>query len=206
MAITRRVLKKLQESLPEMRLCKKVLVVAPTQRIVRGFMFERTMVKDRYFFRRVLLPLYSPTDSLHLSYSQRIPGGLKTFHPSPENVDEISDEILQVIVDGHLEELRNIRRLEDFLRVKPTHSGLATGVEMAVTHYLLGDADKCIAMLEEALAANHYPDYPHAIRATALLEDLKTNPALAAQRIESWEREHIERLGLADVMAGGMER
>jgi hypothetical protein len=200
MTVTKRVLSKLQASLPHMCLCKKVLVIAPTERILRGFMFEGTIAKGRYYFWRVVMPLYSPTDFLHLNYSRRI--GAKTFHPSSENLEEVTAEVLKVIMDGHFEYLRKVLRPQDLLKHEINHHSLTSEVDAAVTHYLLGDVDKCVSLLEKALAANPYPDYPHAKRASSLLEDLKTNPDSALRRIAGWEKEHIDRLSLHKTMVG----
>ena len=199
MSITIRILKRLQKSLPGTRLCKDVLVLTPTERIVRGFTFERTIEKGRYYFWRVVMPLYSPTDFLHLTYSNRISDG-KMFYLSPENIDEVTSQILKIVLDEDFDYLRDIRHPKDFLSVKIGHPGLASSIDHAVTYFLLGDITACIKLLEEGLAKNPYPDYPHAKEASALLKDLKASPANAVRRIEGWERANIEMLGLRETM------
>lgn len=202
MSIQTRILKRVQQSLPEMRLCKDVLVLAPTEHILRGFAFERTIEKGRYYFWRVVMPLYNPTDFIYLNYSDKIPIGGEIFWLSPETVDQVADEVLNIVEDGHLSYLRNILHPKDFLGVKTGHSSFSSSMDRALTHYMLGDVGQCIKLLEEALAANLYPDYPDAKEAAALLKDLRANPADAARRVEGWERANIERFGLADAMIG----
>lgn len=202
-----RVLKKLQKSLPNTLLCKKLLVVVPTEHILRGFMFSRGLpIKGRRFFEKVVTALYIPENPIYLSYSDRIPD--EPFTVVAENIDEMSDHFLKIIIDGgHLDDLRNISKPKDFLehmRGRGIDSRART-IDVALTQYMCGNVQDCIDILEREVATDDgLPPTPKIEGAMALLEDLKTNPANARHRIEKWERENIERLGLNDVMADGM--
>ena len=75
MNIQRATLRLIQRNLKDTRLCKDVLVVLPTEHILRGFLFERTLVKEMYYLWRVIMPLYLPVNTIILNYSKRISNG-----------------------------------------------------------------------------------------------------------------------------------
>jgi hypothetical protein len=57
-----------------------MFVVLPTEHILRGFLIEATIEKDRIYFWRVATPLHRPMRSVFLDYSTRIPeGGLDIY-------------------------------------------------------------------------------------------------------------------------------
>lgn len=57
MSIQRKTLQLVRGNLKGTRLCKDVLVVLPTEHLLRGFVFERTLVKEMYYLWRVIMPL-----------------------------------------------------------------------------------------------------------------------------------------------------
>ena len=78
------------------------------------------------------------------------------------------------------------------------NTALNFNVDLALTYYALGDVDQCIKILG-GLALD---DLPPPLRAHILpfYAELRTSPAEAASRVQAWERENVERLGLAETM------
>jgi hypothetical protein len=204
MSIKRKTLQLIQRRLKGTQLCKNVLVVLPTEHILRGFMFERTLSKDMYYLWRVITPLYMPANPVFLDYSKRLSKS-RYFRLTRETLDETAEHIASIMSPGHLSYLRRVRGPKEFLK----HVGWMAGntmlnfrVDLALTHYLLGDVDQCIKILErlplENLAA---PIRAHIV---PFFTELQTSPADAASRLQAWERDTVERLGLAETMSGEM--
>jgi hypothetical protein len=204
MNIKRKTLQLIQRRLKGTQLCKNVLVVLPTEHILRGFMFERTLSKDMYYLWRVITPLYMPANPVFLDYSKRLSKS-RYFRLTRETLDETAEHIASIMSPGHLSYLRRVRGPKEFLK----HVGWMAGntmlnfrVDLALTHYLLGNVDQCIKILErlplENLAA---PIRAHIV---PFFTELQTSPADAASRLQAWERDTVERLGLAETMSGEM--
>ena len=201
MGIQRKTLQLIQRRLKGTQLCKDVLVVLPTEHILRGFAFERTLSKDMYYLWRVITPLYMPANPLFLDYSDRISKG-GYLRLTREGLDETAERIASIMSPGHLSYLRRVRGPKEFLK----HVGWMAGntmlnfrVDLALTHYLLGNVDQCIKILErlplEELAA------PIRLHIVPFFTELQTSPADAASRLQAWERENVERLGLAETVS-----
>jgi hypothetical protein len=204
MGIQRKTLQLIQRRLKGTQLCKNVLVVLPTEHILRGFMFERTLSKDMYYLWRVITPLYMPANPVFLDYSKRLSKS-RYFRLTRETLDETAEHIASIMSPGHLSYLRRVRGPKEFLK----HVGWMAGntmlnfrVDLALTHYLLGNIDQCIKILErlplENLAA------PIRSNIVPFFTELRTSPANAACRLQAWERDTVERLGLAETMSGEM--
>jgi hypothetical protein len=150
MSIKLKTLRLIQRRLKGTQLCKDVLVVLPTEHILRGFAFERTLSKDMYYLWRVITPLYMPANLLFLDYSKRISKG-GYLRLTREGLDETAERIASIMSPGHLGYLRRVRGPKEFLK----HVGWMAGnttlnfrVDLALTYYLLGNADQCIKILE----------------------------------------------------------
>ena len=63
MSIQRETLRLIQGDLKGTRLCGDVLVVLPTEHLLRGFVFERTLEKEMYYLWRVTKPGLNQTRS-----------------------------------------------------------------------------------------------------------------------------------------------
>jgi len=75
MSMQRKTLRLIQPRLKGTRLCKDVLVVLPTEHLLRGFLFERTPYKEMHYLWRVITPLYHPANHIYLDYSKRLSKG-----------------------------------------------------------------------------------------------------------------------------------
>ena len=202
MGIQRKTLQLIQRRLKGTQLCKDVLVVLPTEHILRGFLLDRTLYKDLYYLWRVVMPLYTPANFLFLNYSKRLSKS-QHFRLTQETLDETAEHIASIMSPGHLGYLRRVRGPKEFLK----HVGWMAGnttlnfrVHLALTHYLLGDVDQCIKILER-LPLENLPD-PFRVHIVPFFTELRTSPADAASRLQAWERENVERLGLAKTMIG----
>jgi len=203
MSIQRETLRLVQSTLKGTRLCGNVLVVLPTEHLLRGFLFERTLEKEMYYLWRVVTPLYRPANTIILNYSKRIANGEKV-RLTRQGSSQVAERIAAIMAPGHLGYLRRVRGPKEFLK----HVGWMTGnpmmnfkVDLALTHYRLGNVDECIRIFESVQLEN----LPPTLRANIVpfVTELTTSPEDAASRIQSWERENIERLGLAETMTAG---
>jgi hypothetical protein len=202
MGIQRKTLQLIQRRLKGTQLCKDVLVVLPTEHILRGFAFERTLSKDMYYLWRVITPLYMPANLLFLDYSKRISKG-GYLRLTREGLEKTAERIASIMSPGHLSYLRRVRGPEEFLK----HVGWMAGntmlnfrVDLALTHYLLGNVDQCIKILP----LEDLPP-PFRVHIVPFFAELRTRPAAAAARLQAWERGNVERLGLAETMSGAAQ-
>ena len=61
------------DHLTDFELIQDLILMQPTEHIVRGFSFDRTSTKDCYYILRIIVPLFSPvTTGVSLNYSDRI--------------------------------------------------------------------------------------------------------------------------------------
>jgi hypothetical protein len=156
-----------------------------------------------YYLWRVSTPLYMPANLLFLDYSKRISKG-GYLRLTREGLDETAEHIASIMSPGHLSYLRRVRSPKEFLK----HVGWMAGntnfrVDLALTHYLLGNVDQCIKILERLPLEDLPP--PFRIRIVPFFTELRTRPAAAAARLQAWERENVERLGLAETMSGAAQ-
>ncbi|HKY06850.1 MAG TPA: hypothetical protein VJQ55_01350 [Candidatus Binatia bacterium] len=197
---TKIVLQKVQHFLPETRLCKDVLAVSPTKRILRGFIFDRSIMPGMYYLWAFVMPLYTPKPFVFLNYGDRLAQG-ETFHITRDNVDDVSERIAAVIADGTLDRIRNIdepkRFFSHFKRPLRVHL-----LDFGLTHYVLGRPDQCLRMLEKDAQrlSPHRSKRDWVEEALLFLEELKADPSAAARRIENWESANVDKLGLAKAM------
>ena len=125
MSIKLKTLRLIQRRLKGTQLCKDVLVVLPTEHILRGFLFERTLSKDMYYLWRVITPLYKPANPVFLTYSKRLSKS-RYFPLTREALDETADHIASIMSPGHLSYLRRVRGPKEFLK----HVGWMAGNTM----------------------------------------------------------------------------
>lgn len=200
MGIQSETLRLIQGHLKGTRLCRDVLVVLPTEHLLRGFVFEPTTEKGMYYLWRVVMPLYLPANTIILNYSKRISKGDK-FRLTRSGLDQAAEHIAAVMSPGHLSYLRKVRGPKEFLKHVDWMAGNTTvnfNMDLALTHYMLGNVSKCIEIVERMPLEDLAPSFR--ARIVAFVSELRTRPADAAARVQSWERENIERLGLADAL------
>jgi hypothetical protein len=157
-----------------------------------------------YYLWRVITPLYMPANLLFLDYSDRISKGYLRL--TREGLDETAERIASIMSPGHLSYLRRVRGPKEFLK----HVGWMAGntmlnfrVDLALTHYLLGNVDQCIKILERLPLEDLPP--PFRVHIVPFFTELRTSPADAACRLQAWERENVERLGLGETVIGAVQ-
>jgi hypothetical protein len=200
MNIQRATLRPIQRKLRGTQLCKDVLVVLPTEHILRGFMFERTLVKEMYYLWRVIMPLYLPTNTIILDYSKRISEG-KPVRLTRSELSETAERIAASMSPGHLSYLRKVKGPKEFLKHVNWMAGntmVNFRMDLALTHYMVGNVHECIRILE-SISLECLPPKLHNY-VVPFVTELRTSPEDAASRIQSWERENIERLGLGETL------
>lgn len=214
MSMSRTALRLVQKSLPQLRLCKSMLVLPPTEHIVRGYEFERTPYKGTFYLWRTVMPLFS----MRLNYSKRIPRG-DYVELSKENPQQSAAVVAKIISDD-LRNVEKIRTPQDFLDHISWMIGNDTIIflfDLAITYYLVGRFEDALLTLEQSLAAAeklrsgstepiyfHCPSIPHRKEFRRTVEDfaaaLKSSPAAAGEMVSDWERTNIAQYGLAETI------
>jgi hypothetical protein len=202
MGIQRETLRFIQGSLKGTRLCGDVLVVLPMEHLLRGFVFERTLEKEMYYLWRVVMPLYRPASTIILNYSKRISKGEK-FRLTRSGLNQTAERIAAVMARGHLGYLRKVRSPKEFLKHVSWMAGNTTvnfNMDLALTHYILGDVGACIEIFERMPLENLSPTIRTHI--VPFVTELRTNPPDAVSRVQAWERENIEEFSLGEAVIG----
>jgi hypothetical protein len=208
MSRSRKVLGLIQPKLPDTMMCGDVIVVRPTDYVLRGFCLDSTPQKDHMVLWKVVMPLHRPFPHLILSYSQSAEG------PSDgrfvvgrtgwrQAVPIVGEEIAR-----HLESLRKLQKPADFLAHIARMAGNSQSnvrTDFALAHYLVGNIKQSLRMFR-ALAAEvrggdpQRPDPLHEVIAGSLAQ-LERDPDGLRPIIDGWRDDNIERLGLAESRA-----
>lgn len=211
MSMSRRALKQVQKSLPQLHLCEDKLVLPPTEHVVRGFMLERTPYKGTFYLWRWISPLFRVT----LDYSTRIPKG-EYVSLSRERPQE-SAVTLTNIVSADLASLENMRSPRDFLDHISWMIGNKTPnflFDLAVTYFLLRRYPETLRALRETTEAAErtaegfvragYSGNPVIAtmyelrdRADSFSAAVRSDHLAAAEIVSNWERKNIEQFDLA---------
>jgi hypothetical protein len=202
MSRSKRLFRWIQKNLPGLVLCKDMLVVPPTEHIVRGFVLEATSQKERVYLWKVVTPLLRPIGSVILNYSDRISGTEKELYIKKDAFEQ-SAENIRNIISKHIDSLRRIQRPHDFLRHAcwvVDGSPALERLDQALVHYLIGNvrqAVKALRALEEEvdqwdLRRQEYigPLLKQIVR------EIDANSAGLTSLLSKWESENVERLGL----------
>jgi hypothetical protein len=214
-SMSRKALKGVQKALPQVRLCKDMLVLPPTEHILRGYQFERTPYKETFYLWRVVLPLYRFNSRVILNYSHRIPKGAYV-HLSKEAPDQSAVEVTRIIADD-IPKLALISEPRDFL----DSVGWMIGNErpsflfdLGVTYFLIGRSHEAVSTLGEipaeidkniSLYERGSEGFEHFNKmrrlAVQLAQDVRSNLVGAMQTIRDWERKNIAEFEVADTLA-----
>jgi hypothetical protein len=192
----------LRKEMSGVELCKDMLVVKPTEHIVRGFLIETTTEKDRIYLWRVVTPLYRPMKSIFLDYSTRIPETGADIYID-RNEYRKSVDAIRAIVSANLEYLQHIEAPKDFLRHVSWmigNSSINFRFDLALTYHRIGELDRCRDMLQALKTEVDRSDpqfrmpVDQAIKHAA--HAIEANPTTFPDLLNEWERMNIERLGL----------
>jgi hypothetical protein len=202
MSRSKRLFRWIQKNLSGLVLCKDMLVVPPTEHIVRGFLLEATSQKERVYLWKVVTPLLRPIDSVILTYSNRISGTEKELYIKKDAFEQ-SAENIRNIISKHIDSLRRIRHPHDFLRHAcwvADGSPALQRLDQALVHYLIGNvrqAVKALRALEEEVDQwdSRRQEYIGPLL-KQIVREIDANPAGLTARLSKWESENVERLGL----------
>jgi len=199
----------LRKTLSGVELCNDMLVVLPTEHIVRGFLIETSSTKDMIYFWKVVTPLHRPMRHVILDYSDRV---------VPETGEDIyidrsaykdSAERIRALVSAHMEDLRRIKTPKDFLRHIDWMMGndsILFRFDLALTYFRVGEVRKCGDTLRaldvemDQRDRSYFEKYklkdPVADQIKEARHALQHSPHRLGSLIDRWERENVERLGL----------
>jgi hypothetical protein len=202
MSRSRRLFSKIQKSMPDLVLCKDMLVIPPTEHVVRGFLLEATSERERVYLWKVATPLLRPIRRVILNYSDRISGGEPNLYIRKDAFEESAENIRDIISE-EVEYLRGIRHPHDFLRHARwvvEGSPLLERFDQALMRYLVGDAQQSVrafrALDREADQLDDgRREYIGPLLKRIVLE-IDKDPAGLAALLGEWEQQNVERLGL----------
>jgi hypothetical protein len=202
MSRSKRLFKWIQRRLPQLMLCKDMLVVPPTEHIVRGFLLEATSQRDRVYLWKVVTPLLRSMGGVVLTYSDRIQGEEPELYIRRDAFEQSAEKVRDII-SGHIEYLRGIRHPHDFLRHASwvmEGSPLLQRFDQALIHYIIGNVQQSVKVLR---ALDKEVDQWDARRQEYIgpllkrvVHELDKDPAGLRPLLEQWENENVERFGL----------
>lgn len=186
--------------------CKGLLVLTPTEHILRGFVLEPTSARDTVKVWRIVLPLYLRAANLNLSYSEES----RWLRLNRDDWQGSADMVFDLIA-GHVEALRAVRQPADFLRYflagGGCHRGVWSDFDRALTHYMIGDIDQAVTMLRAFDAgfdrARPGSDYVVPV-IDRVMHEIETNPLGLAPLLKEWEDAQVAALGLQPSRAATM--
>jgi len=203
----RRIFGLIARELPGTVLCRDMLVVVPTERILRGFLLETTIEKNLVYLWRVVTPLHRPMRDPILNYSDRI-GGDKVFI-DPSAYRQSADVVRSIIIE-HIPYLQAIQSHEEFLRHVAWMMGNTSfhfRYDLAMTYSRIGKADEAKVIFRSLAAGLDTPDKKRSEARIPGLKEFNDEVRLAARTaeagpiemaalIDAWEKQNIETLGL----------
>jgi hypothetical protein len=198
---------------PGLVVCKDILVVAPTEHILRGFALETTTERDLVYLWRVIMPLYVPVNQVFLNYSDRIHEGKKVFIDR-KAYDKAADVVRSIVVE-HIPFLQKMRGPREFLQ----HISWMTGnpliqfrFHLAITNFLLGNLHQAQEILSAISVELDQPyqrglesNTPELKKRYDVMRDsarcIHSDPGELRDMVDSWERQSIDTLGLGPSLA-----
>lgn len=144
------VLKVLERQISDAKLYKDFLVIGNSQDyVLRGVIFERTLVKGEYYVWAVIMPMYMNLGGVTLSYSSRLADS-RVFSLKDHSVDMIADQVLGCLKrEQWLDKFQRIstpRELLDQIKTRliiPRASQRTVLIEIAILSFLSGDLAGC---------------------------------------------------------------
>jgi hypothetical protein len=139
------------KEMPGFVLCRDMLVIPPTEHILRGFLIEGTSEKGRIYLWGVVCPLHRPLRDPILNYSNQITRDKRDIYVDPKNSDEAA-ALIGSIISEHVDYPASIRTPKDFLRHSCSgiteNSDFFPRYDLALTHCRLGNIRKGSGLLK----------------------------------------------------------
>jgi hypothetical protein len=207
MTMSGNALNRLQKEINELRLCKNILVVPPTEHIIRGFMFERTPYKGLFYFWRVVLPLYTQWPVVTLSYSERLAKG-SYIDLSELELEHSVQGLMEIIAHGELDALREIRGPQEFLdrfggpSAGEGYTPMLSPFDAALTYCLVGNIPFCLDILDDFGSEDLHPGLVDLhLSARDLAREMRIDPSSGERKVKALEMNNIERFALGQTMS-----
>jgi small-conductance mechanosensitive channel len=164
-------------------------------------LLERTPYKATYYLWKVVTPLYRPLPDIILNYSARIPKG-EYITIAADETGHAAERIARIIADTNLDYVKSIRGPREFLEHISWMIDNTTDAfrfDYAMTHYMLGNHEKCLAVLEELVSEPMPGMRRHEVYnwAQDIIVKLKTNPSEVDDIVKYLERGNVEKFSLA---------
>jgi hypothetical protein len=146
--------------------------------------------------------------SVFLDYSHRIPETGEDVYVDSRDYQLSAARICSIIVEN-LENVRNIRTPQDFLRHVAWMIGnrsINFRFDLALTYYLVGDVHRCREILRSLDVEVDQLDYKillpvdQAIKRAA--REIESDSASFKRLLDEWESSNVDRLGLLPSRAG----
>jgi hypothetical protein len=207
MTMSGKALKLIQRSFSDLHLCKDMLVIPPTDHIIRCFSFERTPYKGLFYFWRVVLPLYTQWPVITLRYSKRLAKG-NYVDLSESELEQSIEDLVRIISGGELDDLRAIRGPQEFLdrfggpSVVEGFTPMISPFDAALTYYLVGNIPFCLDLLDDFASEDLHPGRVDVrLSARDLARAMRIDPSAGEKRIKALEEINIERFALGPTVS-----
>ena len=95
-----------------------LVVLRPTNHVIRGFLIERTTTKDQFYLWAMVVPLFTPEmTNVSLNYSHRISHVSWTTDrlTVPINCNNLAKQVAQILEENYMKHLAEIESPNDFL-------------------------------------------------------------------------------------------
>jgi hypothetical protein len=202
MSRSKRIFGLIKKELPGVELCKDMLVVLPTEHILRGFLIEATMEKGRVYLWRTVAPLHRPMRSVFLDYSTRISANGQDIYIDEKAYKE-SAAAIRTIIEGHIEYLQQVRSPRDFLRhIEPMVGSRTSNVrfDLALTYLRIGQVRKSKDILRvldiEVDQLDENLRLPVHSLVKRIAREIEVDPDGLIAQLDNWENSNVETLGL----------
>jgi hypothetical protein len=186
---------------PDMIYIERRFVQTPISHVATGFCIERP--PSGAYLWRFLFPLYVPSESLHLTFSNRLPrpNGFISL-PGQRSAQELADEFLTRIAP-HREAVRSLSNLENFKSYLETDSSLKSPFireGYAMTLVMLGKGDEAMESLQmlssDPILCRELPDLIGNV--DRVIEALSVSVGNARELLTRWEAQARMRIGVSE--------
>jgi hypothetical protein len=203
----------IEKEMPGFVLCKDMLVIPPTEHILRGFLIEGTSQKGRIYLWKVVCPLHRPMRDPFLNYSSRITKKNHDIYVDPKDY-KTSAALIGSIISEHVDDLASIRTPKDFLRHISwvARSDNSTQMlDLALTYCRLGNIRKCSDLLKDIRVrfdswmqelnqmfpkSKREPSDPFDDELKLVERTIEAGPAELIALMDEWEGRNFEQLEL----------
>jgi hypothetical protein len=207
MTMSGKALTLIQKSFGDLRLCKDMLVVPPTEHIIRCFVFERTPYKGLFYFWRVVFPLYTQYPFITLTHGRRLAKG-GYIDLSGSQLEQSVQGLVEILSQGEVDDVRAIRGPQEFLArfggaaVDQGYTPRISAFNAALTYYLIGNIPFCLDILDDFASQDLSPGtVALQLSARDLAREMRVDPSAGERRIRALEEINIERFALRPTLA-----